>query len=215
MLKYSLILIILSILFNFTNANNVTIDSSKIIDDKIAYVTMRVNFNYSLFINKYPSKQNAMLDLENQLSTFFFIDKTRIQVSDVKEGSVIIDYTILPRIKYTDIYTTTIITQYQNGHYTLNHPLNIMWLAGSTATYTYGDAYICNQGDLAPDNYTCVYNYQINNNINKEDTHDGYSRGYEIMVLTLTLFFVGGSLIGLLACVRLCYIKSKLYQSRV
>lgn len=214
------IIILFLLLFVYAShaQTNSTIEYSKIIEDKIAQVNMKVNFNYTNFINKFDSKQSAINNLELQLAKFLYIDQKRIDVTDVRCCNFYIDFYLLPRISDVDTKTIDILNNYDNGKYTINQPINILWLSGSTATYTLLDAYQCNNGDVSPTNYTCVYNYQFTEYLNPENNKKELSETMQIVTLVLVLFFVGLSLLGLLTCVRFCYTKAqelKLRNNRV
>jgi len=185
-------------LYGATGPNS-DIDNTKIIEDKLATVNLHVTYNFTVFINNYNTKDDAITDLNLQLSEFFAIDKKRVNVTDVTEGSVSIDFILYPRLTNLDITTQDILNKYNNGGY-----VSTSWLSASTITYTINNAYKCVDGDIAPQNYVCVYNYEFT--VLPENSNE---RKYKIITTVLSLFFAFACIYGILSAIRYCVNRAR------
>ena len=185
--------------------NDYNFERSKMIaDDMVALITMRINYNYTEFINNYNSKDDAMVDLQTQLSDLFFIDVVRINVTSVISGSVIANFTLFPRLSTTDIKSNDILTKYNNGYYTANAAQNLVWLTSSTISFVLKSPYKCNETEAAPSGFVCVYNYSFTV-VPEEDKN---ITSQYVLTLVLSLVLGGGAIIAILIAVRWCMNKT-------
>lgn len=202
-----LLVLLLSLLCAFVNADNVIpVDQNKVIVDKVANVTMRITYDYNLLMSNYTNQQDAIDKLHITLAEFFFLDEKRFKITNIRQGSVIIDFLLLPRLTNLDMNAEDALIQFNNGYYITHAPDELLWLTQSTISYNLLNGYMCSQGDSAPTDYVCVYNYQYTE-VPIEDAD--LSRQYQIIAMVLSLILGGGFIVSILAAIRWCVNKTR------